>query len=160
VSVTVVRAGQRASGGSINGGTSSGGRISGGTISGGTAGDVVLSGTETANADGSVDFTLNAPSEPGRYDVVFAGAGRTVTVPFTVVAAAAAGPGNGQGADGNGAGGNGGGGNGARANRALPFTGTDAIVPLTITGVTLVGVGGGIVVASRRRREDMPRGVA
>jgi hypothetical protein len=104
-----------------------------------------ISGTETAGADGSVEFTFQSPNQPGRYDVVFAAGGQTVTVPFTVVAAAAGGPGRGQGTGG---------------NSALPFTGTDAIVPLTITGVTLVGIGGGIVVAARRRREDMPGGVA
>lgn len=37
---------------------------------------------------------------------------------------------------------------------ALPFTGSDAFVPLTLGGVALVAVGAGLVVATRRRRAD------
>lgn len=69
--------------------------------------------------------------------MVFTSGAQRVEVPFTVVAAAAAAPGQGQ-----------------RSN--LPTTGSDQLVPLTITGVALVGIGASIVVASRRRRETMP----
>jgi LPXTG-motif cell wall-anchored protein len=54
-------------------------------------------------------------------------------------------------------------GQGQQPNRLgeLPRTGADQLVPLTITGVALVGIGAGIVVASRRRREtSMPSGLA
>jgi len=117
-----------------------------GTVVTVTVSGTSISGSETADANGNVDFTFEAPNGPGRFEVLFSGAGRTVSVPFTVVAAAAGGPGQGQGAGG---------------NSALPRTGSDSIVPLTLTGVALVGIGGGIVVAAaRRRREDMPGGIA
>ena len=105
-----------------------------------------VTGTAVVGANGSASFTFTLPrgTAAGRYSVVFSGGGRTASVAFTAVAAAAAGPGNGQG---NGQG-------------NLPRTGSDQLVPLTITGLVLVGVGGGIVVASRRRRESLPGGLA
>ena len=104
-----------------------------------------ISGTATADANGNAEFTFQSPNQAGRYEVVFTAGGDTVTVGFTVVAAASGAPGQGQGTGG---------------NSALPRTGSDSIVPLTITGLALVGVGGGIVVAARRRRQEMPGGLA
>lgn len=44
----------------------------------------------------------------------------------------------------------------ARAARpaVLPFTGSDAFIPLTLAGVALLGVGGGLVLLTRRRRRE------
>ena len=99
-----------------------------------------ISETRTADATGNVSFTFRVPegTAPGRYSVVFANEQNRVEVPFTVVAAQAADPGRGQ----------------------LPLTGSDQLVPLTVAGVALVGIGAGIVVASRRRRETLPGGLA
>jgi len=105
-----------------------------------------ITGQTTADADGRSEFTFDAPSQPGAYEVVFTCAdGSDVAVSFTVESPATGGavPDTG----------NGGGG-------ALPRTGSDSIVPLTLTGLGLVGVGGGIIVAARRRRQDMPGGLA
>ncbi len=103
--------------------------------------------TRMADASGNLTVTFRVPENtpPGRFSVVFSNDTNRVVVPFTVVAAAASGPGQAQRPSGSG----------------LPLTGADQIVPLTITGVALVGIGAGIVVASRRRREtSMPAGLA
>ena len=91
-------------------------------------------------ADGNATTTFTVPDDarPGRNEVVFTCAQNRIVIPFTVVAAQAANPGRGQ----------------------LPRTGSDQLVPLTIAGVALVGIGAGIVVASRRRRETLPGGLA
>jgi len=101
-----------------------------------------VTGTAVVGANGSASFTFTLPlgTAPGAYSVVFSGGGRTASVAFSAIAAVAAGPGGGQG--------------------NLPRTGSDQLIPLTITGLVLVGVGGGIVVASRRRRESLPGGLA
>ena len=101
-----------------------------------------VSGTAVVGANGSASFTFTLPlgTAPGAYSVVFTGGGSTASVAFTVVAPVTAGGGGGQG--------------------NLPRTGSDQLVPLTITGLVLVGVGGGIVIASRRRRESLPGGLA
>jgi LPXTG-motif cell wall-anchored protein len=118
---------------------------------GGTAQVTVFGTTTAADVDGngnaSEQVTVPQGTAPGRQTATFrCSDGKTVDVAFTVVAAAAAGPGRGQQPDRRG---------------ALPRTGADQIVPLTITGVALVGIGAGIVVASRRRREtSMPAGLA
>jgi LPXTG-motif cell wall-anchored protein len=110
-----------------------------------------IAGTAVANSLGSASFTFTVPANaaPGRYTVVasgtLAGTAKTAEFQITVVAGAAASPGRGQGATG---------------QSALPRTGSDQMVPLAITGIALVGAGAGIVVASRRRREDMPAGIA
>lgn len=114
-----------------------------------TADLTVFGGTRQAGVDavGNASATVTVPdgTQSGRQTATFACAGDTVDVSFTVVAAAAAGPGQGQ-----------------RPSRSgLPLTGGDQLIPLTITGVALVGIGAGIVVASRRRREtSMPAGLA
>ena len=104
-----------------------------------------ISGTVVADARGNAtfNFTVPAGTRPGRLEVVFTAGSTVVRVPFTVVAAAAA---QGQAT--------------SASARDLPRTGTDQMVPLAISGLALVGVGAGIVVASRRRREDMPVGIA
>ena len=107
--------------------------------------------TAIANPQGGLTFSLAVPAgaTPGQVRASFSGTlnGAAVvrTSSLTVVAAAAASPGRGQGSAG---------------NSALPRTGSDQIVPLAIAGLALVGVGGGIVVASRRRREDLPGSIA
>jgi LPXTG-motif cell wall-anchored protein len=119
-----------------------------------------LTFTRTADATGKASLTFKVPAgtAPGRYFVNFSsstsfpnGDGTAVIgdslgrVPFTVVAAAAANPGQGQ----------------RIPSSGLPLTGSDQIVPLTVAGIALVGIGAGIVVASRRRREtSMPGGFA
>ena len=111
----------------------------------GISGSVVVDGLGNAR----FQFTVPAGTAPGNFSVNFAGAPAPVSVPFTVVASAAAGSGSGST------------GTGARASGAsLPRTGADQMVPLAISGLALVGVGAGIVVASRRRREDLPGGIA
>lgn len=112
--------------------------------------DTDVSGTVTADANGNAAFTFTLPvgTPAGPTTIVFSGTNggeaATVSVPFTVVASGAA-DGGGQVDDGG----------------ALPRTGSDEIVPLTITGIALVGVGASIVVAARRRREaPMPGGLA
>lgn len=90
-----------------------------------------------ADATGNVEATCTVPRDarPGRAEVRF---GDEVSVPFTVVSGAAASPGRGQ----------------------LPRTGADNVPELTAAGVALVLAGAGVVFAARRRRADMPAGVA
>jgi LPXTG-motif cell wall-anchored protein len=115
---------------------------------GGTAQVTVFGKMTQADVDGngnaSESVTVPDRAAPGRKTATFrCSDGETLKVAFTVVAAAAASPGQGQ------------------RQGGLPRTGADQIVPLTITGVALVGIGAGIVVASRRRRESsMPAGLA
>jgi hypothetical protein len=118
---------------------------------GGTAQVTVFGTTTAADVDGngnaSESVTVPPGTAPGPKTATFrCSDGKTVDVAFTVVAAAAAGPGQGQ---------------RPSTGGTLSRTGADQIVPLTITGVALVGIGAGIVVASRRRREtSMPAGLA
>lgn len=101
-----------------------------------------------ANGNASESATVPSGTAPGAQTATFrCSDGKTVAVAFSVVTAVAAGPGQRPQQP-------------ARSG-ALPRTGADQIVPLTITGVALVGIGAGIVVASRRRREtSMPAGLA
>ncbi len=110
--------------------------------------DDIMEADVDGNGNASATVTVPEGTAPGRQTATFECIdGETVEVSFTVVAAAAAGPGQGQQPD--------------RRGGGLPRTGADQIVPLTITGVALVGIGAGIVVASRRRREtSMPAGLA
>ncbi len=115
-------------------------------------GDIIEADVD-GNGNASATVTVPEGTAPGRQTATFLCIDdETVEVAFTVVAAAAAGPGQGPGQ-----------GQGQQSNRlgGLPRTGADQLVPLTITGVALVGIGAGIVVASRRRREtSMPSGLA
>lgn len=97
-------------------------------------------GTMRAATDGSVTttFTLDPSARPGRFEVRFAGVTNTVSVPFTVVGAAAAAPGRGQ----------------------LPRTGSDDLVALAISGSAMVAAGAAVIVVARRRREMLPTSVA
>lgn len=95
----------------------------------------------TADSTGNVTATFTIPSDAkcGRTNVVFDGASSSdVSVPINVDCAAAA----------------------AQRNRALPTTGADHIAELTLAGVGLVAVGGAVVVAARRRRDETPAGIA
>lgn len=96
--------------------------------------------TRTAAVNGNVSLTYTVPEStpPGRYEVVFTGAGNTVRVPFSVVAAAAASPGRGQ----------------------LPRTGSEDLVALGLAGGALVAAGASMVVVARRRRELPPGSLA
>lgn len=114
-----------------------------------TVPDLGVSGTTTAAADGGATFTFEVPdgAQPGVFEVVLTGAGgETVTVPFEVVAAAGPAPVQADDEQDQGS--------------ALPRTGADDVIPLTIAGVSLVALGGGLVVAARRRRDALPAGVA
>jgi len=108
-----------------------------------------------ANGSASTSFEVPAGARPGRVQVHFSGtlegAATSEVLSFTVVSAAAAGPGRGQGDRGRSAPLTGA--QDAAGSDALPFTGADALVPLAITGVSLVGAGAGIVLVARRRRE-------
>jgi len=123
-------------------------------------------GTEIVQADATgnatIDFFIEEGATPGNYEVVFTcvlGADtNTVRVPFTLVADSdGGGDTDGSGTPGTGTGGTGG---TTGGGSSLPRTGADQMVPLAITGIALVGAGAGIVVASRRRREDMPVAIA
>lgn len=90
-----------------------------------------------ADSTGNVEARCTVPEDarPGRAEVRF---GDRVSVPFTVVAGAAASPGRGQ----------------------LPRTGAESITELTAAGVALVIAGAGVVFVARRRRSDLPAGMA
>lgn len=99
-------------------------------------------GTTTADETGEAEATFTVPSNlsNGRHHVVFTGEGvdgetNTVRIPFQVTGTAGA-PGQ------------------TTNGSALPRTGADQLVPLTVAGLTLVTVGAGIVVLARRRRES------
>ncbi len=98
------------------------------------------------NGNASASVTVPEGTAPGRQTATFECINEeTVEVAFDVVTAR---PGQGQGP-----------GQGQQPTRLgeLPRTGADQLVPLTITGVALVGIGAGIVFAFRRRREtSMP----
>lgn len=94
-----------------------------------------------ADSTGNVTATFRIPSDApcGATNVVFDGAASpNVEVPIRVDCAAAA----------------------ATSNRALPRTGSDYIAELTLAGVGMVGIGGAVVVAARRRRDETPAGIA
>lgn len=98
--------------------------------------------TATDDGTATIQYTVPQEAQPGRATATFRcplGASvNTVVVPFTVVAAAAAGPGRGQ----------------------LPLTGSDALAEIAIGGAALVAVGVGLVVVARRRRGSLPTGLA
>lgn len=93
------------------------------------------------NGDASTHFPTGS-LPPGQYTVqVTAGdTGEVRTAVFTVVTP----------------GGGGASGSGPSASGGLAFTGSNAVVPLGVLGVVLLGGGAGAVVASRRRRSDDP----
>lgn len=104
--------------------------------------DVVCEESATADSTGNVEAECTVPSnaQPGRARVLFTSLvnGDEVSVPFTVVSGAAASPGRGQ----------------------LPRTGADHVTELTAAGIGLVLFGAGIVAVARRRREQIPTGIA
>ena len=126
-------------------------------------------GIGTADEGGAVtiDFIVPTALTDGRHDLVFTdivSRSNVVRVPFNVAGgptSAGAGQGAGGAGQGTGAGGAGQGTGGTGQGSALPRTGSDQLVPLTITGLALVGIGASVVVAARRRRETaMPTGLA
>jgi hypothetical protein len=133
-----------------------------------------ISGTVTAAANGGASFTFDVPSgaQPGSVSVSFSGTldGASVDreISFTVDAAASGGDDDGQDDgggqaddDGQSAGGGQGGGGQSDRDGGLPFTGSDELVPMAITGIALVGAGAFVVAAARRRTStDMPSDLA
>lgn len=96
----------------------------------------------TADSTGNATATFRVPNDApcGPTNVVFDGqTSADVSVPITVDCPGAA---------------------AAQRNRALPTTGADHIAELTLAGVGLVAVGGAVVVAARRRRDETPAGIA
>lgn len=128
----------------------------GSTVEYGVQPPVAVLGTVVAAPDGSASANFTVPSLPdGTYAVFFRSAAVGVTpvddsvcvLPFTSTQPAAvlpiattkpapqpAAP------------------RPAARPAALPFTGSDAFIPLTLGGVALVAVGAGIVVVTRKRR--------
>ena len=107
-------------------------------------------GTVTATQFGEAVATFTVPCnlENGRHSVVFtgpsaAGAETTVRVPFTVVDGVVVC-----------------GARGAPVRSGLPLTGSQELVGLGVAGGALVALGAGIVVVARRRREELPAGLA
>lgn len=92
--------------------------------------------TRTAAQNGNVSLTFTVPrgTAPGQYEAVFGS--RQVVVPFSVVAAA------------------------GTSGSQLPRTGADSVAELTAAGIALVGVGAGMVLVARRRRELVPSSIA
>lgn len=115
----------------------------------------------------TIDFIVPTVLTDGRHDLVFTdlvNRSTVVRVPFNITGGpTSAGAGQGAGGAGQGAGGagRGTGAGGTGQGSALPRTGSDQLVPLTIAGLALVGIGASVVVAARRRRESaMPTGLA
>lgn len=99
-----------------------------------------------ANARGIAAATFTVPTNlaDGTHFLVFTGltSGKVVKIPCQV------------------SGGNFTGSAGSTGNTNLPRTGSADLIPLALAGVGLVGVGGAVVVAARRRREDSPGAMA
>jgi len=128
------------------------------TASGLTPGDQVTAtvtpggtslGTKTVGANGVVSFTFStAGFGPGNFTVrLTSPLGVSLSVPFTVTSASpaafASGPQS--------SGGSGGIASGSGSS-GLAFTGAAAVVPISIAGLALVGLGAGAVIVSRRRQ--------
>lgn len=96
----------------------------------------VLLGTATANSSTVASLTATIPSSLGGKVTLFVdgvdltGAAVEGTSIITVLTAGASGGGTG----------------------GIPFTGSNSVVPLTLAGLGALAVGGGLVVAARRRR--------
>ncbi len=128
------------------------------TASGLTPGDQVTAtvtpggrslGTKTVGANGVVSFTFStAGFGPGNFTVKLTSPlGVSLSVPFTVTSASpaafASGPQPSGGSSGIATG---------SGSSGLAFTGAAAVVPISIAGLALVGIGAGAVIVSRRRQ--------
>lgn len=120
------------------------------TASGLTPGDQVTAtvtpggrslGTKTVGVNGVVSFTFStAGFGPGNFTVrLTSPLGVSLSVPFTVVSASPAGFASGPPS-------------GGSSGSGLAFTGAAAVVPISIAGLALVGLGAGAVIVSRRRQ--------
>jgi len=105
-------------------------------------------GTKTVGANGVVSFTFStAGFGPGNFTVrLTSPLGVSLSVPFTVVSASPAGFASGSGGFVSGSG------SGASSGSGLAFTGAAAVIPISIAGLALVGLGAGAVIVSRRRQ--------
>jgi LPXTG-motif cell wall-anchored protein len=116
-----------------------------------SSGRVFSLGLVTVNPNGSATISFNIPSDAAAGTAVlsfqgvrggsYADVSDTITI--RAAGASAAAPGR-----------TGSTGSQARS-AALPRTGADQLVPLSVLGGSLVLAGAGVVVASRRRREDL-----
>lgn len=110
-------------------------------------------GTTTANQFGEATFAFTVPTNlaNGPHEVVFtdtANRSNVVTAGFVVNGGPFSGAATGQNR------------NNARVAGVLPRTGADSLVPLGIGGGVLVLAGAGIVVAARRRSNELPGSAA
>ncbi len=98
-------------------------------------------GTKTVGANGVVSFTFStAGFGPGNFTVrLTSPLGVSLSVPFTVVSASPAGFASGPPS-------------GGSSGSGLAFTGAAAVIPISIAGLALVGLGAGAVIVSRRRQ--------
>jgi len=98
-------------------------------------------GTKTVGANGVVSFTFStAGFGPGNFTVrLTSPLGVSLSVPFTVVSASPAGFASGPPS-------------GGSSGSGLAFTGAAAVIPISIAGLALVGLGAGAVIMSRRRQ--------
>ena len=96
--------------------------------------------TVTAASDGSASITFTVPdhAKPGTRHAVFTGGGATVRVAFEIVAGSVEAVVVAED-------------EAVTGGSALPFTGSDDVVALSVAGLTLVGAGAGFVVVARRR---------
>jgi len=107
-------------------------------------------GTKTVGVNGVVSFTFStAGFGPGNFTVrLTSPLGVSLSVPFTVVSASPAGFASGSGGFVAGSGGSASG----SGSSGLAFTGAAAVIPISIAGLALVGLGAGAVIVSRRRQ--------
>lgn len=123
-------------------------------VTNGVQSDFIQLGTGVVDETGAANATFKLPLslEPGPHNVVFRGVKdgqpSSILIPFTLVGdAGAAGVGAGRGV-----------GSGTATNArtgvlgALPRTGSQEALPMAASGIALVVVGAGVVVAARRRR--------
>jgi len=114
-------------------------------------------GTKTVGVNGVVSFTFStAGFGPGNFTVrLTSPLGVSLSVPFTVVSASPAGFASGSGGFVSGSGGSVAGSGGSASgsgSSGLAFTGAAAVIPISIAGLALVGLGAGAVIVSRRRQ--------
>jgi hypothetical protein len=101
------------------------------STSGSNQGEIVDSGSTTADADGEYEFTTD-PLPNGRYEIRVTCGGETTVLAVNVNRGQATAPGR-------------------SAAGALPTTGTDSSIPLARLGVILVASGGVAMYAAKKR---------
>lgn len=122
---------------------------SGEPVDGTVFSDPIDLGTKNADSSGTVSFSFNVYElglEPGEHTIVMSAASQTVSSTF-LVPGGGAGAGNADVAQV---------GTGSSSDGGLAFTGSDAIIPLSIVGVLLL-VGGGLALVGSRRSRNRDR---